>query len=201
MNRTFRQRNWIVWLFCVAGSFIITACPSEQPKQTVVTVTPTPTVAPVTPIPTMTVTVTPTPTPTVTPIQNPPDREQRKQNVDIRKCSKPSPADYILSGDYDVSWRVGGGKYKGVLRMSEDSGRMVIESPTTEGVIIQDMRLKNCTFGLVVAGYNPRRPKDDSRSLAYQADNLVINIESNKIEVFNIDDQGIWSPVDLSPRK
>jgi len=171
------------------------------------------------PTPTPTPTPTPIPTPTPTPTESrdglitPKTLDEDKPNGFIEpvisdpSCVKPSRADYILNGDYSIAWTVGGRSYEGILRMSQDRGKLGIkyfnQNIKKEDVVIQDMRLMNCTRGLLILGYNPRRLYTNSRHPTYYADNFVIRGETygEKFKIVNVDDQNVHAAVELTPIK
>jgi hypothetical protein len=118
-----------------------------------------------------------------------------------RDCTPVSPSEYIY-GTYKITWTFQGLSYESALKMEGGSGKMLTTyfNPNTNSpdVVLQTMELRNCSFGLVLAGYNPRNPNTQRPHSTYNADNLLMRREPNgSLLIFNCDDQKNCSPATI----
>ncbi|MEA5497956.1 hypothetical protein [Limnoraphis robusta] len=115
-----------------------------------------------------------------------------------RDCIPSSSNEYIY-GTYKVQWTFQGLSYESVLQMEGSSGQMLTRyfNPNTNSpdLVLQTMKLYTCSFGLVIAGYNPRNPNTQNSHPSYIADNLLIRRQPDgSLLIFNCDDQENCSP-------
>lgn len=113
-------------------------------------------------------------------------------------CIDSSSREYIY-GTYQIEWTYQGLSYKSILRMQGGSGQMLTQyfNPNTNSpdTVLQTMKLYTCSFGLVIAGYNPRYPNSQNAHPTYTADNLLIKREPDgSLNIFNCDDTKNCSP-------
>ena len=131
-----------------------------------------------------------------------PDRVTNVVQNRTTSCSEAQPQE-SLYGNYTIQWTFRGSLYKGLLRVNGNQGELIVtffnNAENKTQTILQDMKLYNCTFALVLFGTNPRSLESEKRIYSYRSDNFFFQQGVNGELYFgNCDDQGLCSPIQIS---
>ncbi len=116
-------------------------------------------------------------------------------------CFAPHHSEY-MSGQYNIEWTYQGVFYQSTLNMNGNSGIMLTNfynsNTNKPDRVTQDVKIHSCSFGLVLAGYNPRHPNTQRPHPNYYADNLVLRKQPNgDLVSFNCDDGENCLPISV----
>ena len=131
-----------------------------------------------------------------------PDRVTNVVQNRTTSCSEAQPQEY-LDGNYTIQWTFRGSLYQGLLRVNGNQGELLVtffnNAENKTQTILQDMKLYNCTFALVLFGINPRSLESEKQIYSYKSDNFFFQQGVNGELYFgNCDDQGLCSPIQIS---
>ncbi|OPH09505.1 hypothetical protein [Cylindrospermopsis raciborskii] len=108
-----------------------------------------------------------------------------------------------LYGCWGLTYSAGGIIHESVLIMDGYSGAMMTQFYNLvlarTDVVLQTMRLRGSSQGVVILGFNPVNPQTNRRHPTYNPDNFLFQIRPNGSYLFiTCDDAGKCSPVQVS---